>query len=73
MKRIHTIVFGAGIFAALGFGSASAFAKPTTARAWFTCPYKPPTEGQCVTCCENFEMHDYQYDQFTNTCRCWSE
>jgi hypothetical protein len=73
MKRIPTLMFGAGICAALGFGSASALAAPAAERSWFTCPYKPPSEGQCATCCENFGMQDYQYDGFTLQCRCWSE
>lgn len=70
MKRIHTLLFGVGIVAALGFGSASAFAVPTTARYWTICPHYD-VEDFCVMCCEGrlAQYHDYNAD--TGECRCW--
>lgn len=72
MKRVHTLLFGAGIVAALGFGSASAFAAPAAERNWFTCPYKPVNEAGCANCCLNFEMSEYVYNPFSLECRCWA-
>lgn len=73
MKRIHTLLFGVGLVAALGFGSATAFAGPTTARNWGHCPFYAD-EGLCVNCCEQqfgemAEYHDWNPD--TGECRCW--
>jgi hypothetical protein len=72
MKRIHTLLFGVGIVAALGFGSASAFAEPTTARGFAYCPFYSD-EGNCVSCCEGLvgPGKSYDWDPGTGECRCW--
>jgi hypothetical protein len=74
MKRIHTLVFGVGIVAALGFGSASAFAEPNAAPPWAACPFYAD-EDLCVSCCEGrfgkngYDYHDWNPD--TGECRCY--
>jgi hypothetical protein len=71
MKRIHSLVFGVGIVASLGFGSATAFAEPMTARGWAPCNFYPD-EGLCVSCCENLQVaEDYNYNPDTGECLCW--
>lgn len=70
MKRIHTLLFGVGIVAALGFGSASAFAEPTTARSWSYCPAYA-VEDFCIMCCEDQLAYAHDYNPDTGACRCW--
>ncbi len=70
MRRIHTLLFAAGIVAALGFGTASAFARPTTARVWAICPFQITEQG-CINCCEGQLAYAHDYDPDTGACRCW--
>jgi hypothetical protein len=70
MRHIHTVLFAAGIVAALGFGSASAFATPTTERVWSYCPFFAD-EGFCMNCCADQMTAIYDYNHQTGECRCW--
>jgi hypothetical protein len=70
MKRIQTLLYAAGIVAALGFGSASAFATPTTARYWTICPMFPMEES-CAMCCEDRLAKFHNYNPDNGECRCW--
>lgn len=70
MKRIQTLLYATGIVAALGFGSASAFATPTMARTWAYCPFQREA-AYCADCCEaSFNTYVYDFNSNTGECRC---
>lgn len=66
MKRIHSLLFATAIVAALGFGSASAFAQPSTAQSRAICGFYPE-EFLCISCCGS-RVHEYNAE--TGECRC---
>lgn len=69
MKRIRNLLFGVGIFAALGFGigAAQAEASPTDQRR--LCG-KETSEGGCQTCCSLYNM-DYAWGELGCGCVPW--
>lgn len=69
MRSIQTLLFGAGIVTALGYGSASALAKPITERARAICPFQR-TEANCARCCQGMGTNVYSFDPDTGECLC---
>jgi len=69
MKSVRHLLFGVGIFASLGFGAASFFAKPAEAAASAVCPFYR-FEDLCEQCCYSYLWTQYHFNPATGECRC---
>lgn len=70
MKSVKHLLFGVGIFASLGFGTASFFAKPAEAAAAAACRIHRHESG-CAWCCYSNQWTQYEYNHATGECRCF--
>ncbi len=70
MKSVQHLLFGVGIFATLGFGTASFFAKPAEAAAAAYCPFMRFEEA-CAECCYSHMWTQYDFNPATGECRCF--
>ena len=49
-KTTRNLLFGLGVFAALGFGGATAWAQPGTIQNRVICPFARDRDA-CINCC----------------------
>jgi hypothetical protein len=67
MKRIRNLLFGAGIFAALGFGLGAAQAEASPADQRRLCG-RETSEGGCQSCCAYYGYGYFWDDELGCAC-----